>query len=87
MDFLQKDASTKTLSRAAFSKAVTDRAVKDSFFASALDAAAYRFHYAARLDERLVTRLIAPSRFVKEKFWNGAIGRAWILFRILSTPN
>jgi len=48
--------------------AVGHRCVKNSFFASILDAAAYRLHAALGLDERLVDRLIAPSEFVKRKF-------------------
>jgi glycosyltransferase involved in cell wall biosynthesis len=48
--------------------AVMHRCVKNSFFASALDAAAYRFHAWRGLDERMTDRLIAPSEFVKNKF-------------------
>lgn len=48
--------------------AVGHRCVKDSFFASLLDAAAYAWHRRAGLDERLVNRLIAPSAFLKKKF-------------------
>ncbi len=60
-----------------YSAAILHRCVKNSFVASALDAAAYRYHYMAGLDERLVTKLIAPSEFVKKKFaeWGRGSGK------------
>ncbi len=48
--------------------AIFHKCVKNSVMASCLDAAAYSFHAAFGLDERLVARLIAPSEFVKKKF-------------------
>jgi len=61
--------------------AVMHRCVKNSYFASALDAAAYRYHALAGLDERLVDRLIAPSEFVKKKFaeWGRGAGKITVV--------
>jgi glycosyltransferase involved in cell wall biosynthesis len=64
-----------------YSAAVLHRCVKNSFLASALDAAAYRYHAIAGLDERLTDRLIAPSEFVKKKFaeWGRGGGKISVI--------